>query len=62
MTKSCPVCDEPINDGEEIAAVVKSTMKMLPSKLAYAITTPTECVEVMHWRCTDYTKENPSAN
>lgn len=62
MVKYCPVCDEPINDGEDVAAVVKSTMKELPSKMAYAITTPTECVEVIHWRCTDYPKENSDAN
>lgn len=62
MMKYCPICDEPINDGEDVAAVVKSTMKMLPSKMAYAIATPTECVEVTHWRCTDYPKDIPYAN
>lgn len=62
MQKMCPVCDELIEDGEDVAAVVKSTMRMLPSKLAYAITTPTECMEVMHWRCTDYPKGDTDAN
>lgn len=54
MLKTCPVCDYPFKDGDLLVAVMLSSYKEIESDVHYAITTPTECVEVIHRECYDF--------
>lgn len=54
MEKMCPVCDCAFKDGDKIVAVMLSEYKQIGSDVHYAITTPTECVEIIHHECYDF--------
>lgn len=54
MTKDCPICDMPFKDGENIVAVMLSTFKDIPSDASFAITQPTQCIEIVHSDCYDW--------
>jgi len=51
MTKHCPYCGVPLIDGDRVIAAVKTTYRQLPSRIAFAVTTPTECIEIQHEDC-----------
>jgi len=53
MEKFCMVCDMPFKDGDRLAAVMLSTFKEIESDVHYAITTPTQCIEIVHLGCYD---------
>lgn len=55
MTKICPVCYEPIKNGNPVVAVVVSVFKDIPSTKTFAIEKPTQCLEVQHLGCNDST-------
>jgi hypothetical protein len=48
MEKMCMVCDMPFKDGDRLAAVMLSTFKAIESDVHFAITTPTQCIEIVH--------------
>ncbi len=54
MEKLCPVCDLPFKDKENIIAVMLSTYKTIDSGVHFAITTPTQCLEIVHSGCYDF--------
>lgn len=53
MQKMCPVCDMPFKDGDKLVVVMLSEYKQIESDVHYAITPPTQCVELMHQECYD---------
>lgn len=50
----CPICDVQFKHGDELAAVVLSTFVDIPSDVAYAITEPRKCLEIIHSDCYDW--------
>lgn len=56
MYNRCVNCDEIIQDGELVKVMVKSIYRRLPSKIAYAIEKPTDCIDgtLQHEECTKY--------
>lgn len=54
MLRLCPVCDFPLKDKDKIVAVMLSEYKEIESNVHYAITTPTQCVEIIHRECYDF--------
>lgn len=54
MLRLCPVCDCPFKDGDKVVAVMLSEYKEIESDVHYAITTPTQCVEIIHRECYDF--------
>lgn len=54
MRKSCPICDYPLNDGDDVVAIMVSKFKVIPSAVNFAIEPPTKCVEVVHSACFDW--------
>lgn len=52
--KLCPVCELPFDDGAKIVAVMLSTYKAIESSVNFAITQPTQCVEIVHDECYDW--------
>jgi hypothetical protein len=46
--KECPVCGNKFKDGDKIVAVVLSEFHDIPSSIHYAITKPSDCLEVFH--------------
>ena len=54
MLKHCPVCGYSFADGEAIVAVMLSTYKAIESDVSFAVTEPTECVEIIHHNCYDW--------
>ena len=54
MEKMCPICDYPFKNDDEIVAVMLSVYKKIESDVHYAITTPTQCVEIIHRECYDF--------
>lgn len=53
MEKFCMVCDTPFKDGDRLAAVMVSTFRQIESDVHYAITIPTQCIEIVHLECYD---------
>jgi len=51
MVKHCAYCGRPLVDGDNVIAAVKTAYRQLPSRIAYAIDSPTECIEVQHEDC-----------
>jgi hypothetical protein len=54
MRKICAVCEVPFNDGESVVAVMLSTYRMIDSDVSFAITEPTDCLEIIHHGCYDW--------
>lgn len=55
MTKICPVCEERIQNGDKVVAVVESVFVEIPSTKSFAIERPTQCLEIQHFACNDLT-------
>jgi hypothetical protein len=53
MKKECRVCGEEFIDGDLLAAVMLSTYKAIESDVHFAITQPTQCLEIFHLNCYD---------
>lgn len=51
MNKQCWVCDGPFKDQDEIVAVVRTRFKMIPSRVHFAIESPTDIYELQHIEC-----------
>jgi hypothetical protein len=49
--KACPQCGNLFKGGDKIKAVVLAEWQDLKSSACYAITRPTECIEVTHRNC-----------
>lgn len=60
MERTCPVCEYTFHDGDEIIAVMRSMFKKIESDVHYAITTPTDCLEIMHFDCYDFPAQDDS--
>lgn len=58
MRKVCPICDGPLRDGDDVVAVMVAKFKMTESDVSFAITHPTECIEVVHSECFDWENYN----
>lgn len=54
MERRCPICDYAFKDGDALVAVMLSSYKEIDSEVNYAITTPTQCVEIIHRECYDF--------
>lgn len=54
MQRMCPICDYPFKDGDKLVAVMLSEYKEIDSEVHYAITAPTQCVEIIHRECYDF--------
>lgn len=55
MIKFCGVCEQKINNGDRVVAVVVSVFVDIPSTKSFAIEKPTQCLEVQHLGCNDLT-------
>lgn len=51
MTKHCSNCGYPFRDKDDIIAVVRSNFAMIPSRVSFAITQPTDIYELQHYEC-----------
>lgn len=61
MTRYCPICDQPLVDGDDVVAIMASKFKLLPSNINYAIEHPTRCINIIHSACyEDYYRETDS--
>lgn len=54
FVRICPICADPFVDSDPIVAVMASTYKKIDSDVHYAITTPTQCYEIIHEECYDF--------
>lgn len=53
MEKLCAVCGDAFKEGDKLAAVMASTFKIIDSDVHFAITQPTQCLEIFHIECYD---------
>lgn len=51
MEQICELCNRLFQDDDEIKAVVIARFKALKSKRVYAISQPTDCLELIHRNC-----------
>jgi len=51
MIQICKHCERILREGEEVIATVVAQYKTLGSEKIYAITKPTECLEISHRNC-----------
>lgn len=56
MTKTCPICDWPFRDGDDVVAIMVAKFKMIDSAVNYAIEHPSQCIEIVHGECFDYSE------
>jgi hypothetical protein len=51
MTKTCDFCAEPFSDKETIVIIADAQFKLIPSRVHYGISLPSECREMYHRGC-----------
>ena len=51
MNKPCKVCGVHLKEGDTVLALCVSQYHELPSRVAYAISPPMDCIDVMHLEC-----------
>jgi len=51
MKKICPVCYFVIEDNSPVLAICPTVYHELPSKIAYAMEPPQQCLTMMHYDC-----------
>ncbi len=51
MTKTCSYCGEPFKDGETITVVAEVSFKLIPSRVHFALSMPSEVEEMFHRAC-----------
>lgn len=54
MTKTCPICDYQLRDGDDVVAIMVAKFHMIESDVNYAIDHPTKCIEIVHSECFDW--------
>ena len=58
MVKNCPICDNPLRDGDDLVAIMATKFKMIPSSTSFAVEHPTKLIEIVHDECFDYDEYN----
>lgn len=58
--KLCPVCDLPLKDGDEVAAVFLTIYREIPSETVGAVDEPRKCIEIVHKECFDFEEYDDS--
>lgn len=54
MIKICPICEELLEDGDDVVAIMVTKFRMIPSAVNFAIEQPTRCIEITHNECFDW--------
>ena len=62
MTRQCHICKRHFLDGEEIVAAMVTVFHDVPSRIAYAVEQPSDCLAMCHRYCygdkNDHNTEN----
>jgi hypothetical protein len=58
MIKNCPICDNPLRDGDNVVAIMATKFKMIPSDVSFAIEHPRKLIEIVHDECFDSAEYN----
>ncbi len=62
MIKLCVVCDRPFKEGDTVVALCVSQYHQLPSRVAYAISPPIECIDIVHMECHEVEDANAQSH
>jgi len=62
MKKTCDLCGNLINDGDTVVVACLTVYHELPSRVAYAIDQPHECLDVIHYACRNKEAPNEPTN
>ena len=52
-SKACRKCEHMLEDGDIVKALVIARFKVIPSRVHYSISKPTDCLYLQHLQCAD---------
>jgi hypothetical protein len=62
MTKICDYCDNSLVDGEIVTIIANVRYKQIPSRVAFALSTPDQVEEIYHQECFIYAYDLDEGN
>ena len=58
MKKSCPICDNPLKDGDDVVMIAATKFRYIPSDVSFAVERPhpRKLIEIVHDECFDHSE------